>query len=281
MPIRQRTPPVEFFKAMHPALNIIIKAARRASQIINRASHDLDHLKVTTKRQSDFVTEVDKAAEAAIIEVLREAYPDYGILAEESGHAAGEGAGCEYQWIIDPLDGTTNYIHGIFPSSVSIALVEKNIPVVGVVYEMGLNEMFTAWKGGPALLNGQPIHTGTASKPEDALIGTGFPYYDFERLENYIDVLRHLMRTTRGLRRMGSAAVDLCYVAAGRFDGFFEHALHAWDVAAGALIVRQAGGIVTDFNGDDNWLFGGEIIAASTPFYPEFYGVVNRHLGKR
>lgn len=130
-------------------------------------------------------------------------------------------------------------------------------------------------------MNGQPIHVGTASKPEDALIGTGFPYYDFDRLEDYIEVLRQLMRTTRGLRRMGSAAVDLCYVAAGRFDGFFEHALHAWDVAAGALVVRQAGGIVTDFNRGDKWLFGGEIIASSTAFFPEFSETVNRHLGKR
>jgi myo-inositol-1(or 4)-monophosphatase len=150
-----------------------------------------------------------------------------------------------------------------------------------VVYEIGQDELFSAWKDGPAFLNGTEIRVSEASRSEDTLIGTGFPYYDFERLEDYIHVLKHLMKTTRGLRRMGSAAVDLCYVAAGRYDAFFEHALHAWDVAAGGFIVQQAGGVVTDFNQGDNWLFGGEIIAASHNYYPEFFGVVNNRLGRK
>lgn len=252
--------------------------ARRAGAFITEERKKIKASDVETKSTASFVTYVDKTSEKMIVDALKELLPEAGFVTEEGTAGA---SGEELIWIIDPLDGTTNYIHGIFPSSVSIALVEKNNPVVGVVYEMGLNEMFTAWKGGPALMNGHPINVGTASKPEDALIGTGFPYYDFDRLEDYIEVLRQLMRTTRGLRRMGSAAVDLCYVAAGRFDGFFEHALHAWDVAAGALVVRQAGGIVTDFNRGDKWLFCGEIIASSTAFFPEFSETVNRHLGKR
>ncbi len=152
--------------------------------------------------------------------------------------------------------------------------------VMGVVYELGHDEMFYAWKGGNACMNGREIRVSQSGHSVDALIGTGFPYYDFDRIEKYIDALRELMRCTQGLRRMGSAAVDLSYVAAGRFDAFFEHALHAWDVAAGAFILQQAGGKVTDFNGGNNWLFGGEIIAASSGYFREFYGIVNRYLGR-
>ncbi len=232
---------------------------------------------VETKSAASFVTYVDKTAEKMIVSALKELLPAAGFVTEEG--TAGN-AGEKYIWIIDPLDGTTNYIHGIFPSSVSIGLIENGTPVMGVVYEIGLDELFYAWKESPAYLNGREINVSISSRSEDALIGTGFPYYDFDRLENYIDVLRHLMKTTRGLRRMGSAAVDLCYVASGRFDAFFEHALHAWDVAAGAFILQQAGGRVTDFNGGNDWLFGGEIIAASSNYFPDFYGVVNARLGK-
>lgn len=250
--------------------------ARHAGDYIRGERLKISAKDVEIKSSASFVTYVDKTAEEMIVGELRKLIPEAGYVTEE-GTAGRDGE--SLVWIIDPLDGTTNYIHGIMPSSVSIGLVKNGEPVLGVVYEIGLNELFYAWKGSGAWLNGREIRVSTASRSEDALIGTGFPYYDFERLEDYISVLRHLMRTTRGLRRMGSAAVDLCYVAAGRFDGFFEHALHAWDVAAGAFIVRQAGGKVTDFNAGDNWLFGGEIVAASQSYFPEFFDVVNKRLG--
>jgi myo-inositol-1(or 4)-monophosphatase len=233
---------------------------------------------VEIKSKSSLVTYVDTTAERMIVAALKKLLPEAGFVTEE-GTAGNSGE--SLMWIIDPLDGTTNYIHGIFPCSVSIGLIENGIPILGVVYEIGLKELFYAWKDSPAYLNGKEIKVSTSSRSEDALIGTGFPYYDFDRLEDYIDVLRHLMKNTRGLRRMGSAAVDLCYVAAGRFDAFFEHALHAWDIAAGAFILNQAGGKLSDFNGGNNWLFGGEIIAASANYYSEFYEIVHNKLGKR
>jgi myo-inositol-1(or 4)-monophosphatase len=254
------------------------KIALSAGAFIRDERKKISAKDVETKSAASFVTYVDKAAEELIVRSLRELLPEAGYVTEEG--TAGQ-SGEHLLWVIDPLDGTTNYIHGIFPNSVSIGLIENGQPVLGVVYEIGLDELFYAWKDSPAFLNGKEIRVSSSSHSVDALIGTGFPYYDFDRMENYIDVLRHLMKTTRGLRRLGSAAADLCYVAAGRFDGFFEHALHAWDVAAGAFIVRQAGGKVTDFNGGDNWLFGGEIIASSLNYFPEFFEAVHSRLGKR
>ena len=210
---------------MHPALNIMIKAARRASQIINRASQDLEHVKVAAKQQSDFVTEVDKAAEAAIINVLREAYPDYGILAEESGLTAGNGAGNDYQWIIDPLDGTTNFIHGFPQYSVSIALAYKGQPNQAVVYDTVRNEMFTASKGGGAFLNERRIRVAAKrTKLDTALLGTGFPYRMFPHIDAYLGMYKDFTQRSTGIRRAGSAALDLAYVACGRLDGFWKSA---------------------------------------------------------
>ncbi|NQU86157.1 MAG: inositol monophosphatase [Mariniphaga sp.] len=252
--------------------------ARSTGIFIKNERLKLSAKDVKTKSTASFVTYVDKTSEQIIVEKLREILPEAGYITEEgTAFSSGE----KFKWIIDPLDGTTNYIHGISPHSVSIALMEGNEIVVGVVYEIGLDEMFYAWKGSWAYLNNNIIKVSESSKHEDTLIATGFPYYDFDMIENYIDVLRFLMRNTRGLRRMGSAAVDLAYVAAGRFDAFYEHALHAWDVAAGVLIIKQAGGKVTDFNGGENWLFGKEIIATNQNYFNSFYKVVNRHLGKR
>ncbi|MDD4109407.1 MAG: inositol monophosphatase family protein, partial [Prolixibacteraceae bacterium] len=211
-----------------------------------------------------------------IIEGLKKLIPGSGFITEEGTISKKAG---QFNWIIDPLDGTTNYIHKIAPHAVSIALMEYNEMVTGVVYEIGQDEMFAAWKGGPAILNGDVIKVSDAVRPEDTLIGTGMPYYNFERLDDYIEAMKHLMKSTRGLRRLGSAATDLSYVAAGRFNAFYEHSLHAWDVAAGAFIVKQAGGVVTDFNGGDNWLFGGEIIAAGSSFFDTFYKIINKYLG--
>jgi len=233
---------------------------------------------VELKSKSSLVTYVDKTAESRIVSSLKKLIPDSGFITEE-GTASYQNE--EYKWIIDPLDGTTNYIHGISPFSVSIALIKEDELVLGVVYEISLNELFYAWKGSNAYLNGKIIKVATAKKSEDTLIATGFPYYDFERVDSYISTMKELMRETRGLRRMGSAAVDLVYVACGRFDAFFEHSLHSWDVAAGVFIVQQAGGKVTDFNGGDSWLFGGEIVAASMNYFPEFYSIINRSLGKK
>jgi len=233
---------------------------------------------IEIKSVASLVTYVDKTAEKRIVSKLKELLPDSGFVAEEG---TAESNNEKYTWFVDPLDGTTNYLFGVAPHSVSIGLAEDGKMVLGVVYEIGADELFYAWKGSPAYLNGKEIQVSKHSKSEETLIATGFPYYDFDRIDNYIDALKYLMKNTLGLRRFGSAAVDLSYVACGRFDAFFEHALHAWDVAAGVFILQQAGGLTTDFNGGNNWLFGGELISASESFFPEFYRIVNSHLGKK
>ena len=263
---------------MHPALNIMIKAARRASQIINRASQDLEHVKVAAKQQSDFVTEVDKAAEAAIITVLREAYPDYGILAEESGLTAGSGAGNDYQWIIDPLDGTTNFIHGFPQYSVSIALAYKGQPNQAIVYDTVRNEMFTASKGGGAFLNERRIRVADKrTKIDTALLGTGFPYRMFPHIDAYLAMYKDFTQRSAGIRRAGSAALDLAYVACGRLDGFWEIGLKPWDSAAGSLLVTEAGGLVGDLSGADNYLATGNIVAASPKVFAQMLQTIEPH----
>ena len=260
---------------MHPALNVIIKAARRASQIINRSSSELDHLKVTTKRQSDFVTEVDKAAEAAIIEVLREAYPEYGILEEESGETAGQGAGSEYQWIIDPLDGTTNYIHGFPQYAISIALAYKGQVTQALVYDTLRNEMFTASKGAGAFLNERRIRVSKCLKLEDSLIGTGFPYRSFEHVDAYLGMFKELMQKTSGIRRPGAASLDLAYVACGRLDGFWEFGLSPWDVAGGALLISEAGGLISDLAGNESYLETGNVIAGTPKVFAQLLQIAD------
>ena len=252
--------------------------ARETGDFIRTERKKLKNADIETKSNASFVTYVDKTAEMMIVEALKKILPGAGFVTEE-GTAGNSGE--EMLWIIDPLDGTTNYIHGLYPCSVSIGLAQKGEMILGVVYEIGQEEMFYAWKGSPAFLNGREIRVSGSVHSAETLIGTGFPYYDFDRIIKYIAALDELMKKTRGLRRMGSAAADLSYVAAGRFDAFFEHALHAWDVAAGAFIIQQAGGIVTDFNGGSNWLSGGEIIAAGANYFPEFYEIIHRHLGSK
>ena len=250
--------------------------AREAGSFIRSEREKIKEKDVKLKSMASLVTYVDQESEAYIVKELKKLIPESGFITEE-GSASHSGE--RFKWVVDPLDGTTNYIHGIAPHSVSIALIEKDDLVMGVVYELGQNEIFYSWKDAPAFLNGKKISVATASRMEDTLIGTGFPYYDFERADDYIAAMKYLMKHTRGLRRLGSAAVDLAYVAAGRFDGFFEHALHAWDVAAGAFVLKQSGGIITDFNGGENWLFGGEIVASSNNFFGEFYPVIHKYLG--
>jgi len=252
--------------------------ARQAGDFIRKEQTKIKAADVESKSDANYVTYVDKTSEKMIVGALRNLVPGAGFVTEE-GTAGNSGE--ELMWIIDPLDGTTNYIHGIFPFSVSIGLSQNGKMVMGVVYEIGRDEMFYAWKGSKAYLNGKEIRVSEAVHSLETLIGTGFPYYDFGNIKPYISALDELMKRTSGLRRTGSAAADLSYVAAGRFDAFFEHALHAWDVAAGVFIIQQAGGKVTDFNGGENWLFGGEIIAAGSKYFPEFYEIVNRHLGRK
>ncbi len=254
---------------MHPMLNTAVKAARRGATVINRASFDLDRIKVNDKGHNDFVTEVDHAAEQAIVEVLLNAYPDHAILAEESGASANLHDDAENVWIIDPLDGTTNFIHGFPQYCVSIALQQRGQITQAVVYDPTRNDLFTATKGAGAYLNEKRIRVGKRDKVADALIGTGFPYRDMQQLDEYVEMFKVMVKNSAGLRRPGSAALDLAYVAAGRLDGFFEKGLHPWDIAAGSLLVTEAGGIMGDFTGESDYLYKGDVIAGSPKVFAQ------------
>jgi len=252
---------------MHPMLNIAIKAARRAGSIINRAALEGGALEVKAKNKNDFVTQVDKAAEQAIIGVIHAAYPDHSILAEESGDTPG--ARAEHRWVIDPLDGTTNYIHGFPQYCVSIALEHRGVPTHGVVYDPGKNELFTASRGRGAFLDDRRMRVSKCIRLQDALVGTGFPYKEVSRLDLYMRQLRTMMTSSAGVRRAGAAALDLAYVAAGRLDAFWEMGLSRWDMSAGALLIQEAGGMVADLQGGADFLDRGEIAAATPKVLPE------------
>ncbi|MBY4945480.1 inositol monophosphatase [Cupriavidus respiraculi] len=249
---------------MHPMLNIAIKAARKAGSVINRASMDVELLRVTRKQHNDFVTEVDRAAEAAVIEIIRTAYPEHGILAEESGQSWSEGEESpEFVWVIDPLDGTTNFIHGFPQYCVSIAQMHKGTPVQAVVYDPTRDELFTASKGAGAFLNNRRIRVSRRDRLADCLIGTGFPYRDLEGLAEYTELFTTITQNCAGLRRPGAAALDLAYVACGRFDAFFEQGLKPWDMAAGMLLITEAGGLVGNYCGEARQLEQGEVLAGN------------------
>lgn len=259
-------------------LTIAIRAARKAGRIITRAAEDIDTVRVTRKSANDFVTEVDKASEAAVIETLLEAYPTHAILGEESGFAANaqtEFIGNDGQlnfeavkaapfvWIIDPLDGTTNFIHGMPHYCVSIGLMEKGVMTQGLVYDPIRDEMFTASKGRGAFLNDRRIRVTKLDRIYESVLGTGFPFKQLSHLDTYLGYFRKLTVEGASLRRPGAAALDLAYVAAGRYDGFFEIGLAPWDVAAGALLVTEAGGVITDLNGNDHPVFSGKVVAGN------------------
>ncbi|SDO99110.1 myo-inositol-1(or 4)-monophosphatase [Ralstonia sp. 25mfcol4.1] len=249
---------------MHPMLNIAVKAARKAGSIINRASIDVDLVRVSRKQHNDFVTEVDRAAEAAIIEVIRTAYPEHAILAEESGQSWAEGDDQhEFTWVIDPLDGTTNFIHGFPQYAVSIGLLHKGVPSQAVVYDPTRDELFTASKGAGAFLNNRRIRVTRRDKLADCLIGTGFPFRDLEGMDEYLEIFALMTRSCAGLRRPGAAALDLAYVACGRLDGFFERGLKPWDMAAGMLLITEAGGLVGNYNGESRQMEQGEVLAGN------------------
>ncbi len=256
---------------LHPTLNIALKAARRAAQIINRASLDLNAVKVRQKATHDFVTEIDRAAEKIIIETLTEAYPHYGILAEESGKSAAES---DYQWIIDPLDGTTNFIHGFEHYAISIALAHQGVVEHALIFDPNKNELFTASKGAGAYLNEKRIRTSRRAHLGESLIGTGFPFRDGDDIPRFLKILTALFQQSAGVRRAGAASLDLAYVAAGRFEGFFEFGLKPWDLAAGALLVLEAGGLVSSLPEIEDYLTTGNILAASPKIFPQLLHLI-------
>lgn len=234
-----------------------------------RSSH------VETKSKNSFVTFVDKGSEKKLVKGLQKILPGTGFITEEETIAREKK---RYIWIIDPLDGTTNFIHGLPCYCISIGLYDSQTSevILGVIYEPNLNELFYATKNGGAFLNGKKISVSKANKLKDSLLVTGFPTYDYSRMDDYLKLFRHLMKETQGLRRMGSAAVDLAYTACGRFEAFYEYSLSPWDVAAGALIVKEAGGKISDFSGKTNWLFGKEIIASNGKTHREMISSVKR-----
>jgi myo-inositol-1(or 4)-monophosphatase len=255
---------------MHPMLNTAVKAARKAGSIINRASLDVDLVKVANKGRSDFVTEVDRAAEQAIVDILLKAYPDHAILAEESG-ASGDS---EYTWIIDPLDGTTNFIHGFPQYAVSIALRHREHVTQAVVFDPTRNELFTATRGRGAFMNERRIRVSRRTKLSECLIGTGFPFRSLEYLDEYVRMFRSVTEHTAGIRRPGAAALDLAYVASGRLDGFWEIGLSPWDMAAGSLLILEAGGLVSDFKGEPAYLDEGRIVCGAPKIFPQLLNLV-------
>ena len=249
---------------MHGMVNIAIRAARRAGELMIRQLNQLETLQVAEKGRNEFVTQIDRLAEGAIIEVIRDHYPEHAILAEESG-ASGDS---EYQWIIDPLDGTTNYIHGFPVFAVSIAVAQRGELQHGVVYDPLRQEIFSASRGQGAQLDGRKIRVSKRTGLHQALIGTGFPYREnLEHIDRYLQMLKAVTLETAGVRRPGSAALDLCYVAAGRVDAFWEIGLSKWDIAAGALMIREAGGRISDFRGTDHYLESGNVVAGSPKVY--------------
>jgi len=249
-------------------LTIAVKAARRAGNVINRGARELDLLTVTSKGPKDFVSEVDREAERTIVETLLGTYPDHAILAEE-GTAKGANADAENVWIIDPLDGTTNFLHGFPQYCVSIALAHRGQIAHGVIYDPVRNDLFTASRGRGAFLNDRRIRVSKRQHLRDCLVGTGFPFRDGSYLDTYMRMMKAMIEQTAGLRRPGAAALDLAYVAAGFYDGFWEVGLNAWDVAAGSLLIQEAGGLIGDLAGDGDFLHGGQVIAATPKIFAQ------------
>ncbi|MBA4321402.1 MAG: inositol monophosphatase [Odoribacter sp.] len=252
--------------------------AAETAAIIMKESGRFNKSLANTKGLNDFVSYVDLEAEKMLVEKLGNLLPEAGFIVEEG---TSEKKGLKYNWIVDPLDGTTNFLHKIHPFAISIALREYDEVIAGVVFEAGGRETFTAWSGGGAWLNGNPVEVSSSPDLSNSLIATGFPYKDFSRLENYLKCLEHLLRNSQGVRRMGSASIDMAYVACGRFEAFFEYALKPWDVAAGTILIREAGGLVSDFEGNGKNVTGLEIVAANNLVYNEFLEIVSKFMVKR
>jgi myo-inositol-1(or 4)-monophosphatase len=252
--------------------NQVIALTQSTGEFIREQQNQFTFDRVETKGLHDFVSYVDKESEKRLVEELIKIVPEAGFIAEEG---TGQKNVNGLNWIIDPLDGTTNFIHGLPPYAISIALAKGEEIILGVIYEVTLNECFYAWGNGKAYLNSKEIRVSNISNIDDSLIATGFPYYDYKRIEPFMKTMEHFMRHSHGLRRLGSAATDLAYVACGRFEAFYEYSLQPWDVAAGAFIVQQAGGKVSDFSGDKNYIFGKEIIACNNNIFDSFQTLVS------
>jgi myo-inositol-1(or 4)-monophosphatase len=251
------------------AMEVVKKAA---SYIRDRHEHR-KHLNIEAKGEHNFVTEVDRQSEEILVTGLSTLLPGAGFITEEGTSSA---KGERFNWVIDPLDGTTNFIHGVFPFAISVGLLENGEAVAGVVYEFGLNETFHAWKGGGAWVNGTPVRVSSVKRIGQALIATGFPYTDFRHLSEFLESIRFFMQHSHGLRRLGSAATDIAYVACGRYDGFYEYGLNPWDVAAGIILVREAGGAVSDFRGAGNPLFTEDIVCSNGHIHKEFQEITRK-----
>ncbi|NJD06542.1 MAG: inositol monophosphatase [Methylococcaceae bacterium] len=263
---------------MDPMLTIAVRAARAAGDLIARYSGRVDTLKITPKGRNDFVSEVDKQAEREIIGILQKAYPTHGFLGEEGGRQSGSQGKSDFMWVIDPLDGTTNFLHGFPQFSVSIALMHKGKIECGVVYDPTSQELFTAKRGAGATLDNRRIRVSKQKGYNGALLGTGFPFKDQRHVDAYLGMFRDFMKDTAGIRRPGSAALDLAYVACGRYDGFWEIGLKPWDLAAGVLLVQEAGGIVSDLEGSDQFMLSGNVVAATSKLHPLMMDTIRPHL---
>lgn len=261
---------------MDPMLTIAVRAARAAGDIIVRAMDRVDLLNVTLKSRNDFVSDVDRQAEQEIVTILRKAYPDHAVLGEEHGAQGPERS--EHVWVIDPLDGTTNFLHGFPQFAVSIALLHRGKPERGVVYDPLRQELFTAARGAGAMLDNRRLRVTKQKGLAGALLGTGIPFKDQSYIDPYLGMLKSLLKDAAGIRRAGSAALDLAYVAAGRFDGFWEIGLQSWDMAAGLLLVQEAGGIVSDLEGGDRYLETGSIVTANPKLHTAMLELIKPHL---
>lgn len=255
----------------------VIELVEETADLILSESENGASLGTQAKGKHDYVTRIDKAAEENLVAGLSKIIPESGFIAEEGTSTR---KGDRYNWVIDPIDGTTNFIHGLFPFAISIALMEADKVVLGVVYEFGLKECFYAWKGSDAFLNGEIIKVSETNRVSDSLLATGFPYTNFEYMEEFMNSLKYFMENSHGLRRLGSAATDIAYVACGRFDGFYEYGLHAWDIAAACFIVERAGGKSSNFSGGDNYLFSGEVVSSNSGIFDEFQQTVQKLMKK-
>ncbi len=258
---------------MHPMLHTAVRSVREGGRVILMYFNQLDRLEYSSKGRNDYVSQADVEAERAVLDVLTRAYPDHGIIAEESG----EREGSEYTWVIDPLDGTTNFLHGFPMFAVSVAVKRAGVLEHGVVYDPLHDEMFTASRGEGAQLNGKRIRVSTTRKLAPSLLGTGFPFRDLGIIEPWMRSFQSLLPKTSGIRRAGAAALDLAYVAAGRLDGFWEFGLKPWDMAAGALLIREAGGLVSDVSGGQDFLESGNLVSANPLIFEEFRKIVARN----
>ncbi len=271
---------------MHPLLNIAVKASRAAGNVIIKYMDRVESLTITSKGKNDYVSEVDRQAEAEIIHIIHKAYPQHGILAEEGGFLK-DGIlnddaqkDDDYLWIIDPLDGTTNFLHGFPQFAVSIALTHKGVLDQAVIFDPVSNEMYTASRGCGAFLNDKRIRVSKAKHLEGALLGTGFPFKQHQYVDCYLQMFKSLMLQTAGIRRAGSAALDLAYVASGRLDGFWEIGLKPWDLSAGVLLIEEAGGLVTDFNNNTEYMKSGNIICGNHRMHQAMHQAIQPFLTK-